>query len=493
MKRWLLLLAVAGVVVVGLLARRNQAPGTRIVSKTENLPPPPAPPAIPVSTVPSIDVRAEVVRLLERLVQTIKDSDLEGESRIQSELQAFGISAVEPMRIDLLGNPELSHRDYRFQQSVVRTLTGLASPETGLELLKTWSEIDQAKYAMSIRPALFILGQYAPVVARQPAPELAKRILEEFSNAKTREIRLSLVELMGLLLMRFPSLRDDLLRIMLEDKDTEVRAGAVAALSAQDPGAVLPSILKRLETLLETAGDSRTMNPTKELWTLVDFLVAALPVDQVLDRLKELSEKAVGVHSVNHLSSLGFALGGKWGEAGDPGLEIMLSRAGAEKSRNMQLIYLGVLAGVTLKKNTDPRTTDLALAYYEGSGDEWVRSHALSMVTALNRDEKTVLGLIDKAITGGGRLASTGGMQLAFYAYVKSPGSVTALDMIRRHVTTGDLETRLAVLKNLCVSSTPMPASVREIVKALSESDPNPKIRERATNVLNWTGGPPPR
>ncbi|HKS17011.1 MAG TPA: hypothetical protein VJU16_06845, partial [Planctomycetota bacterium] len=120
-------------------------------------------------------------------------------------------------------------------------------------------------------------------------------------------------------------------------------------------------------------------------------------------------------------------------------------------------------------------------------------SHALSMITALNRDEPTVLGAIEGALKTGGSVGSTGGMQLAFYYYVKNPTSGAALEMIRRHATTGATDNRRTFLRQLCVSSTPMPAAVRDIVKTISESDPDPKIRETATNVLNWRGGPPPR
>jgi len=451
--------------------------------------PPPAPAA---AEVPHVDVRADVARLLDQLCKAALEPDLEAESRIQSELQALGFPAIEPMRIDPLGNPEASHRDFRFQKSVVRTLMGMASPETGIELLKTWNEVDQSKYAMSIRPALFILGQYAPVVAKRPAPDLGKRILKEFREAKTRDIRLSLIELMGQLLSRFPDLRDELMKIMLEDGDKEVRGGAIAALSADNPAAALPAILKRLEDLLAAAAASSRVDATKELWCLVDFLVKALPFDQALDRLKELSDKSTGIYVVNALSSMGFAIGNKLGGAASAELETFLTRAVSEKSRNMQLIYLGALSGLTLQPNPDHRATDMALSYLENSKDEWVRSHALSMITGLNRDEATVLGAIERAIKSGGNLTSNGGMQLAFYCYVKNPASSAALEMIRRHVTTGERDNRLTILKRLCVSSTPMPASVREIVKAVSESDPDEQVREMATKVLNWTGGPPP-
>jgi hypothetical protein len=248
-----------------------------------------------------------------------------------------------------------------------------------------------------------------------------------------------------------------------------------------------------MENLLVEASQSNKVEATKELMCLVDFLVAALPPDQVLDRLKELSAKAEGPYAVNHMSTMGMALGWKIGKPGEAGLEILLTRGLTETSRNMQLIYMGTLAGVSLQANPDPRATDLALGYLDKSEDEWVRSHALSKITALNRDETTVLGAIERALKGDGHVGSTGGMQLAFYYYVKNPASAGAFEMIQRHATTGDAERRRVFLRKLCVSSTGMPANVREIVKTISESDPDPKVRETATNVLNWTGGPPPR
>jgi len=366
----------------------------------------------------------------------------------------------------------------------------LASPETGIELLKSWNEVDQSKHQISIRPAVFILGQYAPVVASQPSPDLAKRVLVQFSEAKTRDIRLSLIELMGLLLPRFPDLRDELLRIMREDPDNEVRGQALLALATHNAAAALPAIVERLEVLLQADGKS---DVTKELMCLVDFLVKALPLDQVLDRLKDAADKATGLSAVSNLNTLGFSLGNASGATGSLGFEILMTRGAVETSRNMQLIYLGALGGVALRENKDPRATDLALAYLESSSDDWVRMHALSMVTALNRDEPTVLGAIEKALKSGGTLASTGGMQLAFYYYIKNPASAAALEMVRRHVTTGEKEARLVILKRLCVSAAPMPATVREIVKTVSESDPDSDICAMAVKVLNWTGGPPPR
>lgn len=477
-------LLVAPLVLVAILLRgtvpRKQA-ADPVIQTT------PKPPSAPVATAaPGVDVRGEVERLLQRLAESVQEKDLEAESRIQNELQKIGFPAVEPMRTDVLGNPELIHRDSRFHQSVVRTLMGMASPETGAELLKSWIEVDRSKYQLHIRVAVYILRQFADVIARHPGRDLPKEILALYAQAKTREIRRSLIELMGLLLSRFPALRDELLRIMLEDPEAELRAHAVLALASNDPAAALPAMLRRMESLLAGGG----LEADQELYSLATFVLKAVPIDQALDRLKELAGKTEGTYASTKLNTLGRSLGQFCMTPGDGGLEVVLGRASSEKSANMQLVYLGAVMAAPLKKFSDARLSDLALAYLGTSSDDWVRSHSLSAITSLNRDESTVLAAYEQAWKIGGRMPYFAAGQLKFYLG-RNPESAAAAERLRGYLGAGPTENRLQFIKGLSWGGGALTAEAVTLLQQLAVSDPDEAIREAAVRTLRATGNPP--